>query len=288
MRLRAAAKINWTLEVLGRRDDGYHEVRTILQTVEPCDTLDMTLADRLELEVEGSYRPFQDDLILRAAALLGRGREDSAHIRLSKRIPVAAGLGGGSSDAAAALRGLNELWRLGYGAARLAEMGAEIGSDVAFFVHGGTALAEGRGERVTPLPDIAPVWLVLLAPTPLRLPEKTRRMYDALTPADFSDGSRTEALTGRLQRGLPLVDSDLYNGFERVAYEVFQGLEAYRDALLAAGARRAHLAGSGPTLFALGPDEAAARTIHGRLQAPGGQAMLVRTLAAAEARATEA
>ncbi len=108
---------------------------------------------------------------------------------------MAAGLGGGSSDAAAALRGLDELWRLGRGDARLAEMGTEIGSDVAFFVHGGTALAEGRGERVTPLPDISPVWLVLLVPH-FRLPAKTRRMYDALTPADFSDGSRTEALTG--------------------------------------------------------------------------------------------
>jgi 4-diphosphocytidyl-2-C-methyl-D-erythritol kinase len=286
MRLRAAAKINWTLEVLGRRDDGYHEVRTIVQTVEPYDTLDMTPADRLELEVEGSYRPSQDDLILRAAALLGRGREDGAHIRLSKRIPVAAGLGGGSSDAAAALRGLNVLWRLGHSDTRLAEMGAEIGSDVPFFVHGGTALAEGRGECVTPLPDIASVWLVLLVP-PLHLPEKTRRMYGALTPADFSDGSRTETLSDRLQRGLPIIDSDLYNVFERAAYEVFEGLDGYRDTLLAAGARRAYLAGSGPTLFALGPDEAAARAVYDRLQPPGGQAMLVRTLTAAEARTTE-
>jgi 4-diphosphocytidyl-2-C-methyl-D-erythritol kinase len=287
MRLCAAAKINWTLEVLGHRDDGYHEVRTIVQTVEPYDTLDITPAGRLELEVEGSYRPSKDDLILRAAALLGRGDEDGAHIRLGKRIPVAAGLGGGSSDAAATLRGLNELWRLGYGDARLAEMGAEIGSDVAFFIHGGTALAEGRGERVTPLPDIPPLWLVLLAP-PFHLPEKTRRMYDALTPADFSDGSRTEALLRRLQRGLPIVDSDLHNAFERAAYELFEGLDVYRDALLAAGARRAHLAGSGPALFALGLDEAAARAIRDRLQPPGGQALLVRTLSAAESRATEA
>ena len=207
-------------------------------------------------------------------------------MRLIKRIPVSAGLGGGSSDAAAALRGLNEFWRLGYGDARLAEMAGEIGSDVAFFVYGGTALAEGRGERVTPLQDIPPVWLVLLAP-PLRLPEKTRRMYDALAPADFSDGSRTEALLRRLQGGLPIADSDLHNVFERAAYEVFGGLDAYRDALLAAGARRAHLAGSGPALFALGPDEATARAVHDRLKPPGGQKMLVRTLTATEARAME-
>jgi 4-diphosphocytidyl-2-C-methyl-D-erythritol kinase len=207
---------------------------------------------------------------------------------------VAAGLGGGSSDAAAALRGLDELWRLGYGDARLAEISAGIGSDVAFFVHGGTALAEGRGERVTPLPDLPPTWLVLLVP-PFRLPEKTRRMYSALTPGDFSDGARTEALLRRLNRGLPIADAELYNAFQRVAYEVFEGLDAYRDALLAAGARRVHLAGSGPALFALGPDEGAARAIHDRLRPPGGQAprrapvwaLVVRTLTAAEARVME-
>ncbi len=294
MRLCAPAKINWTLEVLGRRDDGYHEVRTIIQTVGPCDTLDLTPGDRLELQVEGANQPSQDDLVLRAAALLGGGGDSGAYIRLSKRVPVAAGLGGGSSDAAAALRGLNELWRLGYGDARLAEISAGIGSDVAFFVHGGTALAEGRGERVTPLPDIPPTWLVLLVP-PFRLPEKTRRMYAALTPDDFSDGARTEALLRRLNRGLPIADAELYNAFQRAAFEVFQGLDAYRDALLAAGARRVHLAGSGPALFALGPDEGAARAIHDRLRPPGGQAprrapvwaLVVRTLSAAEARVTE-
>jgi 4-diphosphocytidyl-2-C-methyl-D-erythritol kinase len=207
-------------------------------------------------------------------------------MRLIKRIPVSAGLGGGSSDAAAALRGLNALWRLGNSDAHLAEASTEIGSDVAFFVCGGTALVEGRGERVTPLPDIAPVWLVLLIP-PFRLPEKTTRMYSALTPADFTDGARTEALVGWLQRGLAITDADLYNVFERAAYEIFQGLDTYRDALLAAGARRVHLAGSGPALFAMGPEEGAARAVHDRLKPPGGQKMLARTLTAAEARAME-
>jgi 4-diphosphocytidyl-2-C-methyl-D-erythritol kinase len=294
MRLYAPAKINWTLEVLGRRDDGYHEVRSVIQTVEPCDALELAPADGLDLEVEGAHEASQDDLVLRAAALLRGGGGGGARIRLSKRVPVAAGLGGGSSDAAAALHGLNELWRLGYGDARLAEIGAGIGSDVAFFVYGGTALAEGRGERVTPLSDLAPTWLVLLVP-PFRLPEKTRRMYNALTPADFTDGSRTEALLRRLRQGLPIVDEGLYNAFQRVAYEVFEGLEAYRDALLAAGARRVHLAGSGPALFALGPDEGTARAVHDRLRPPTGQApgrapvwaLLVRTLTAAEARVVE-
>jgi 4-diphosphocytidyl-2-C-methyl-D-erythritol kinase len=285
MRLYAPAKINWTLEVLGRRNDGYHEVGSLMQTVDLCDILDITPADRLTLEVEGEGQPSQDDLALRAAALLGGGGS-GAHIRLNKRVPVAAGLGGGSSDAAAALRGLNELWHLGYGDARLAEIGAGIGSDVAFFVHGGTVLAEGRGERVTPLPDLPCIWLVLLIP-PLRLPEKTKRMYDTLTPGDFTDGTRTEALLRRLQTGHAIADTDLHNAFEHTAYEVFQGLDAYRDALLAAGARRVHLAGSGPALFALGPDEGAAWAVHDRLRPPDGEALVVRTLTAAEGRRIE-
>ena len=282
MRLYAAAKINWTLEVLGRRDDGYHDVRTVMQTVELCDTLDIEPADELRLEVEGRHEPGEDDLVLRAAALLDEGVERGARIRLAKRIPAAAGLGGGSSDAAAALRGLNELWGLGYGDAKLAEMAAELGSDVAFFVYGGAALAEGRGERVTPLPAPQPVWLVLLAP-PITMPEKTSRMYGALTPADFSDGSRTEALVGRIREGRPMDDESLHSAFEGAAYEMFEGLAVYRDALLAAGAGRVHLAGSGPALFALSPDEGTARSLRGRLRAPGGEAFVVRTMTAAEA-----
>ncbi len=314
MRLYAAAKINWTLEALGRPDSyqGYHEVRTVMQTIDLCDTLEMWRAPELRQEISEepaepsdvpvvTVRPRavtigwagQDPgieydllpgtaLLLRVVELLDPDWERDARIDLTKNIPIAAGLGGGSSDAAAALRGLNELWKLGRSDAQLAEAGAGLGSDVPFFVYGGTALAEGRGERVTPLPEPPPVWLVLLAP-PFELPEKTKRMYAALTPADFSDGSRTEALVGRIRGGGPVDDSGLYNVFERVAYEVFAGLDAYRDALLTAGARRVHLAGSGPALFALGADEDAARSVHARLRLPGGQAFVVRTLTAAEA-----
>ncbi len=284
MRLTAPAKINWTLEVLGRREDGYHEVRTVMQTVDLCDRFDIRHAERIEMEVEGPYETTKDDLVLRAAAALGETGGRGAHIRLVKRIPVAAGLGGGSSDAAAGLRGLNELWGLGHDNARLAEEGARLGSDVAFFVHGGTALAEGRGERVTPLPDVAPTWLVLVAP-PLNLPEKTKHMYDVLTRTHFTDGSRTETLANRIREGGAIADDSVYNAFERAAYRAFEGLDVYRKALLAAGARRVHLAGSGPALFALGADEDGARAVYGRVRLPGGKAFVVRTLTAAEARA---
>lgn len=286
MRLYAPAKINWTLEVLGRREDGYHEVRTLMQAVEPCDTVDIEQATELSLETEGRHEPSEDDLALRAARLLDGGRGAGARIRLTKRIPVAAGLGGGSSDAAAALRGLNALWGLGHDEASLMGIASQVGSDVAFFVRGGAALVAGRGERVAPLPDIDPVWLVLVVP-PLTLPQKTKRMYGSLLPGDFSDGSRTDTLAQWTQDGTPPGDRDLCNAFERAAYDVFEGLAACRESLLVAGARRVHLAGAGPALFALGPDEQAARALHERLRPPGGAAMVVRTLTSAEALRVE-
>lgn len=286
MRLRAPAKINWSLDVLGRREDGYHEVRTVLQTIDLCDTLELEPAEALGLEVHGPHEPSEDDLVLRAARLVDGGAGRGALIRLTKRVPVASGLGGGSSDAAAALRGLNEVWGLGHSQAELAALASELGSDVPFFLTGGTAVAEGRGERVTPLPDATRTWLVVLAP-PIALADKTATMYASLTPSDFTDGSRTDACVAAVREGRPLRDEDLYDVFERVAYERFDGLVAYREALVAAGARAVHLAGAGPALFALAADEAAAREMLARLRSPGGQAFAARTLTSAEALAEE-
>ena len=281
MRIYAPAKVNWTLEVLGPREDGYHEVRTVMQAIDLCDALEVGPGEGVRLEVEGPHEASGDDLVLRAAALVDGGGGRGARIRLTKRIPVAAGLGGGSSDGAATLRGLNELWGLGLGGERLAEMAAGLGSDVPFFMTGGAALAEGRGERVTPLPDFEGVWLVLVVP-PLQLSDKTKRMYAALTQSDFTDGSRTGRLVEVIREGRAVEDGDLCNVFEPAAYAVFEGLDAYREGLLAAGAGRVHLAGAGPALFALRPDEASARAMLSRLRAPGGEAFAVRTLTAAQ------
>ena len=283
MRLYAPAKVNWTLEVLGRPDNyrGYHEVRTVIQAIDLCDTLEFEPGEGVRLEVEGPHEVSGDDLVLRAAALLDGGGGRGARIWLGKRIPVAAGLGGGSSDAAAALRGLDELWGLGHDEADLMELASQIGSDVPFFLHGGTALVEGRGERVTPLPDARPRWLVVLAPA-IQIADKTKRMYVALRPEHFSDGSRTAALVERVRNGEGVREEDLFNAFERAAFEVFEGLEAYREALLAAGARRVHLGGAGPALFALAEDEAGANAIRDKVSSPDGRLFVARTLGAAE------
>ena len=249
----APAKLNLGLEVIGKRPDGYHEIVTILQTVSLFDRLELAPAAALNYEP----RPgIADDLVARALGELSRrGIEVAARIRLEKHIPVAAGLGGGSSDAgtllgALAVAGVPEL--LVY------EIAATLGSDVPFFVRGGTALATGRGTELEPLPTPGG-WFVVVVPR-LHLPEKTRRLYQALEPGDFSDGAATRAQAERLRQGLPLDPTLIRNPFMRVLASYPEVRQA-ADALRAAGARSVWPTGAGPALFAVARDFAQARNL---------------------------
>ena len=175
--LRTSAKVNLALEVLGKRGDGYHEIATVLQAVDLSDRLKLETADTLSLHTDDPDLPTDDgNLVMRAARLLQKaaGIEAGARIQLAKRIPVAAGLGGGSSDAAATLWGLSRLWRLGWPKARLQELAVELGMDVPFFLGSGRAVARGRGERLAALPGGGGYALVLVNP---RVPLSTREVY---------------------------------------------------------------------------------------------------------------
>ncbi len=284
LRATACAKINWLLEVLHRRPDGYHEVRTVIQTIALCDTLELHQAPDLSLEAEGDgLPPTEENLVMKAARLLWEQAAGlaGARLRLRKAIPVAAGLGGGSSDAAAALRGLNELWGLGLPSQALEQMAAKLGSDVPFFIRGGTALAEGRGERITPLPD-APKRELLIVVPPLTLHSKTQRMYALLTSADYTDGSAVDRLVDAVRRGTAMEDSHLFNVFDGPAFRAFPELARLREALLAAGASAVHLAGSGPALFALADDAATRERITRAAGEAGAKAFVTASAPAAE------
>lgn len=285
----APAKINWTLEVLGKRNDGYHEIRTILQTIELHDELTFEPASSVSLEVKGQHIADRHDLILQAARLRRERDRDSTgvSIKLDKRVPVASGLGGGSSDAAATLRVLNQMWNARLGQFGLARVAARLGSDVAFFLAGGTALGGGRGEVIRPLADAPMAWLVLLVPA-IPMADKTKRMYEALDPSDFTDGSRTTALVEHINGGGHVEPGQLYNAFDRAAFEVFEGLSQYRDFFLEAGAPSVHVAGAGPTLFALASGEPEALAIRQRMNRArhGERVHVVRTVTAAEATLT--
>jgi len=282
----AHAKINLTLEVLGRRDDGYHEVRTVLQAIDLKDTLTFEQQSGeqqpgIDIECDHPDLRSPQNLAVQAARLLQEttGCTKGALISIEKGIPVAAGLGGGASDAAATLRALNELWQLGLSQDQLLQLAAEVGSDAAFFLHGGTALGEGRGEKVTPLPPFPPSTVVLLKP-PVDVPrDKTRRLYASLDPSQFTAGQFSTRMVELLQQGGDIPFSSLFNIFENVAFSAFPGLEGYWQHLLDLGADNVHLAGSGPTLFTLAKDEAKGEGLYQTLSKEGLEVYLVETVA---------
>lgn len=248
---RAYAKLNLGLEVVGRREDGYHDLVTVFQTISLHDHLTASPAAGLSIKCRNPALTGRHNLVWQAAELLreGSGSEQGATIGLVKAIPVSAGLGGGSADAASALSLLDRLWKLDWPEERLAEAAGRLGSDVPFFLRGGAALARGRGEILEHLPTPPDQWFLLLMPN-IRMPGKTPALYRRLRPADFSDGSTTEALAESLREGAPLEEASMVNAFERAAFETFQGLERFQNALERAAGHPAHLSGSGPSLFA--------------------------------------
>lgn len=277
LRTLARAKINLGFEVLGRRPDGYHEVRTVLATISLADRLEAEPAGRLAVRSTRPELGGESDLVYRAARLLFEraGRVVGAVIRVEKRIPVAAGLGGGASDAAAVLRLLRRLLRLDLTDAELCALGARLGADVPFFIRGGVALAGGRGDELQPLPDLPP-WAVVVGLDREGPVDKTRRAYAALGPAQWSSGERVIDLAERLIRGRWSADQAPPNAFEAVAGQLYPGIEQLKARFIAAGARWATLAGAGPAVFTVEPDPIRAKRIARRLRATGLPAFLCR------------
>jgi 4-diphosphocytidyl-2-C-methyl-D-erythritol kinase len=262
----APAKINLVLEVLGK-DNDYHRISSIIQSIDLCDALSFQLDKEIHFDCDEPTLK-GDNLVTRAAFLLrGSVKCDlGARMALRKHIPWGVGLGGGSSDAAVTLLALNELWGLGLPISELVRLAFKLGSDVPFFVYKGTALVEGRGEKVTPLPSLPSASFVLLVPPSPKVPGKTKQMYSNLRVADFTEGQFVEAALSCLKQG-KRVDPDLmFNAFERVAFDFFPELEKYRKILREAGAPRVYLAGSGPCLFAFFSEEKKAGELFSRLK----------------------
>jgi len=277
----APAKLNLTLEVLAKRPDGFHEIRSVIQTINLCDSLRFQLSQDIEFKCDEPDWIPEKSLISKAASLLQQatGCSKGATIEVSKRIPLVSGLGGDSSDAAATLRGLNKLWGLGLSQGELLELAAQLGSDVAFFLYGGTALVEGRGEVVTPLPPLPHVWVILVVPPVPRLPGKTGQLYASLKATHYTDGQITKRLVEELKAGREFEPSLLFNTFENVAFTRFSELSVYREHIIKVGTADFHLAGSGPTLFTLVKDKTQAEELCIRLQLQGLESYLTETLA---------
>jgi 4-diphosphocytidyl-2-C-methyl-D-erythritol kinase len=263
------AKVNLALRILGRRPDGYHEIDTLFQAIDLSDEIEARPGASLTLSCDDPRLPTDDsNLALRAARRLAEaaGRPQvGAALALKKRIPAGAGLGGASSDAAAALLVCARLWGLPHAPDDLAAIAAEIGSDVPFFLWGGTARGTGRGERIVPQAYVGALPLLLgFPPFGIATAEVYRRFAQRLTLPGF-DVSVPPFPPFPWSR-----DEDwgaLINDLERVVFEDWPELRSFRDGLLEAGARSALLSGSGSTVYGVFADERSSMAAAGALAA---------------------
>ncbi|MDD5312001.1 MAG: 4-(cytidine 5'-diphospho)-2-C-methyl-D-erythritol kinase [Dehalococcoidia bacterium] len=269
--LQSPAKINLVLEIISKRDDGYHEIKSIMQTIGLYDMIRFEEAQDLELNCTVSQLQTDNNLVMKAAQLLRQvsGCKKGSRIKLDKRIPWSAGLGGGSSNAAITLIGLNRMWGLNYPERELADIGSRIGSDIPFFIYGGTCLAEGRGEKISPLPDIVPEWFVFIKPDIPDQANKTTRLYGMMQPANYTEGTHATGMQALIESGGRLTSASLYNAFDYVVFKAYPELVRYWGPFHRSGAGKLHLAGSGPAIFTLAEDEAKANEIKQKLAEQG-------------------
>ncbi|WP_277423822.1 4-(cytidine 5'-diphospho)-2-C-methyl-D-erythritol kinase [Staphylospora marina] len=278
---KAPAKINLTLDARYKRPDGYHELEMVMTTVDLADRIDLEDRDGSSITLESSSGLVPQDernLAYRAAALLREktGVRRGVHIRIHKRIPVAAGLAGGSSDAAATLRGLNRLWKLGLSGRELADIGAEIGSDIPFCVHSGTAVAKGRGEILEPLPAPPPCWVVLAKPAH---GVSTADVFGRLNVGAISERPDTEAMAEAVCSGdFDRITGLLGNVLEPVTMGMHPEVGKIKRKMLEFGAEGALMSGSGPTVFALVRKESKAKRLVNGLKGFCRQVFAVRML----------
>lgn len=251
---RAYAKINIGLDVLRRRADGYHEVKMIMQTVDIYDELVLERRKQpgIELRMDNSELPSGgDNLICRAADLLFREKKitEGVNISLTKRIPIAAGMAGGSADAAAALRGVNELFDLGYSLTELQALGVGLGADIPYCLAGGTMLSEGIGEILTPLPAPPAAHLVIAKPD---INVSTAFVYGNLHADRLAWHPDIDGMIAALQKGdLDGITDRLGNVLETVTVKAHPVIEQIKELLRKQGAENALMSGSGPTVFGI-------------------------------------
>ena len=292
--VRAFAKINLTLDVFSKRADGYHSMASVMQVISLHDTLTLTRREQpgigftcdapaaAEIPADATnlvYRAAQSALT--ATEANGQSMEGGVDLHLIKRIPAQAGLGGGSSDAAATLLGMNALLNLELPGATLHDCAAALGSDVPFFLMGGTATARGRGENLNALPDAPPCWLVVVKPEES---VSTGWAYDQL---DAIPERASHRATGRLEQALKADDRDRLlafqsNDFELPVFTHFPRLAWLHDELMMAGALTAHLCGSGAALYGVVPDAAVAQKVATRLEGRYPYVAVARSLNRAE------
>jgi 4-diphosphocytidyl-2-C-methyl-D-erythritol kinase len=253
----AYAKLNLNLEILGKRADGFHNIASILQKITLSDNLGFKESKNLILECDIAELNNENNLVYRAAKLLQlrTAHNMGARIILHKHIPTSAGLGGGSSDAATTLVTLNEMWNTALSPTELENIGAELGSDIPFFIQNTTALVEGRGEKITTLNAPRVSWVVLLIP-PLQIQHKTQRVFDAIKEQDYTDGETIVKIARQMENSQIHIEAALAkNHLENGVLKTFQGIESYRETFSHMSHSPPQFTGAGPTYFSIFPNE---------------------------------
>jgi 4-diphosphocytidyl-2-C-methyl-D-erythritol kinase len=267
IRLESFAKVNFGLEIVRLRQDGYHDIRSVLTTIGLADAIETEAIDGPQLVVECDDPEIPTDegnLVVRAARALSgaAGSRRGARIRIEKRIPVSAGLGGGSSNAATVLRALNLLWWAGLDHSKIAQIAATVGSDVPFFLRGGAAVASGRGDRLEPIPDPPPLWIVLVNPG---IQVSSAWAYGAYRRAKMeltNAGARINmAISGFRSNDAARIGAGMYNALEPIVFSEYPELRSIKEELLSFSVLGASMSGSGSAIFALAEDEESAREI---------------------------
>lgn len=282
LRLNAYAKVNLTLHVLGQRGDGYHEVESVMHTIALHDSITLREAGTgVEVIIHAGTVPNDHrNLVIRAAQLLREtfGVDRNVQIEVTKRIPVAAGLGGGSSDAAVTLLGLVQMWKLRLDGRELLALAGKLGSDVPFFLEGGAAVARGRGDRLSFVPPLPTTWMVLARPM---VEVSTEWAYRQLTAGMLSARSDTAAVVEAMKReDVREVGRLLRNVFEQVIAPAYPVVRELKERILKGEAYGAGLSGTGPTVFGLMANEAAAKKVADELRSlPAVEVHVTRTFA---------
>ncbi|WP_019006076.1 4-(cytidine 5'-diphospho)-2-C-methyl-D-erythritol kinase [Cohnella laeviribosi] len=278
---KAPAKINLLLDVLRKREDGYHEVEMIMTMVDLADRLEMSELPRDQI-VLSSYAGFipldEKNLAFQAARLLKEryNVRRGVYIHLDKHIPVAAGLAGGSSDAAATLRGLNRLWDLGLTLSELEQLGAELGSDVPFCIRGGTAIARGRGEILETIPNPPQCWVVLAKP-PINV--STADVYGRLKASELKEHPSVSGMLDAIARkSFRDVCSQLGNVLETVTLDRYPEVRQIKNVMEKLGADGVLMSGSGPTVFGLVAKESKVARLYNGLRGFCKEVYVVRML----------
>jgi 4-diphosphocytidyl-2-C-methyl-D-erythritol kinase len=267
IRLPAFAKLNLRLDILGKRPDGYHELRTIFQTVSLHDELRLRASRHsgISLSTQGnptlSQEPFQKNLVYRAVDALRRELQirSGVEIELRKTIPAGRGLGGGSSDAAAALLGYLRLTKAKLPAARLLEIASSLGADVPFFLQGGRALGVSRGNEVYPLPDVRNFSVLIVSPRNIHVPTPDAYKWLRAAPLTLTKSPAISKLWKFCALCWSTQGNGLSNDFEKPVFRRHPRLAQIKRALLRVGASEASLAGSGSAVFGVFPSPALAR-----------------------------